>query len=250
LDTGYVEHPFYLAAIGGLCGVLGFRLGWRMNLRAALPLLQGLAGFLAFAVAWRAAGAIASSIAVAGWALGNTLYALPVFAREHESIDARVIGARIYRELRFMSLGELRPDASLRRSARTRELGLLIVFCTAALTTLNLLSLVIGAAMLNAMNAYVAVLLRAARSCWTVRLLAWDGWNVVRATSMTMIGCALAAPLAARLGYPVPWNEVRWLLGMGGIGLVLSPVLRSLLAETTGRLLGRAVELGPRPDRR
>ncbi|HXV75529.1 MAG TPA: hypothetical protein VD788_04360 [Candidatus Polarisedimenticolaceae bacterium] len=245
MEPGLAANPSYLAVIGLLCGLFGFRVGWRTKLPALLPLVQGLVGFVAFATAWRAGGAIASAVAVGGWAIGTTLLSLYVFARD-ETIDDRVIGARRYREFRFAALTSPTGRAPWSWSRLARDAGVTLLFAVAAATTVNLVSLVIGAALLNTMNAWVAVLLRSMHGGWIVRLLVWDGWNLVRATSLVMLGSGLAAPLAARLGYPAPWYEVRWLLGVGGIGLVLGPVLRLLLAGTTGRLLGRTVHLGPR----
>ncbi len=41
--------------------------------------------------------------------------------------------------------------------------------------------------------------------------------------------------------------QIRWLLAVGGIGVVLDLVLELLLSRSSGQLLAAAVELGPRP---
>jgi hypothetical protein len=236
------------ALIGLLCGILGFRLGWRTRDRWALPALQGAIGFVAFAIGWRYGGPIAGAVGIGGWVLGSTLYSLIVFQRDREQIDRRVLHARAYREARVASWppagGGLRSiGASWRRHLRALAVLLLL-----ALLTANLLSMIVAAVLLNAMNAYVAVMLHSATRPWTVRLLGWDSWNVVRATAYVMLCSACATPLATRLGYPASAPHVRWLLVMGLLGLALGWVLELLLGRSCSRLISKAVELGPRTE--
>jgi hypothetical protein len=242
------ENPLYFGVVGTLCGVLGFRLGWRSGSRFALPLLQGLFGFFAFAIAWRVVGAIFGVLAVGGWAIGTTLYSIHLFKKQRDRIDERVLRARAYRESMFAWLRSGRgPESQPLITARTHLMELLLYLAAATLTA-NLLSIVMGAILLNHMNAYVSVLLLSARRKWTVRLLAWNSWSVVRVGAYIMLGSASAAPLAGWFGYPASLTRVRWLLYMGGIGVVLDLVLKLLLSRSCGRLLAGAVELGPSPD--
>ena len=242
-------HPAYVAALGLLCGAVGTRWGWRAGHRIVLPAMQGAVGFTAFFTAWHAGGPIAAAVASVGWAVGTTVASLVLFSGDRERIDERVLGARRFREQRFAALDPHTParprwDALL--ASRTRTVA---PFLAAALASANLLSLVLGALLLNAMNAYVVALVAAAeRRRGMVRLLAWDAWHLARAAALCLLGSACAAPLAATLGYRAAPEEVRWLLYLGGIGLVLDLLLELLAGPTSRAVLGRAVALGPRTE--
>jgi len=238
-----MQSPAYFAVIGLLGGVVGFRLGWRSGRAWLLPLLQGALGFVAFVSAWRGGGPIHGVWAVLGWALGTSSVALLAFRSAPERIDECVYRARPYREemsdwLRTGRGPETRPIATARR-----HLFELAAYLAAALATANFLSLVMGAVLLNYMNAYVARLLAAATRPWTVRLLAWNSWSVVRVVAYVLLGVACAAPLAGWFGYPADLAEVRRLLQLGGIGVVADLLLKLLLSRPCGRLLSAAVDL-------
>ncbi|MHC4990576.1 MAG: hypothetical protein ACYTGC_06305 [Planctomycetota bacterium] len=239
----FAQSPAYFVVLGLLCGLVGFRLGWRSARASLLPLIQGLFGFVAFATAWRGGGAIPGALAVGAWAVGTTLYALPVFLRHPQETDRRVWRARPYREqmLDWLRTGkgpETRPLATAR--AHLYELA---AYLAAATLTVNLLSIVLGALLLNYMNAYVSRLLVAARRAWTVRLLSWNVWSVIRVAAYVMLGSAAAAPAAALLGYPSPPGQAEWLLWTGGAGVVLDFALKLSLSRPCGRLLGAAIDL-------
>ena len=240
--ASFANSPPYFAVLGLLCGFVGFRLGWRSGNRFLLPLAQGLLGAVAFAAAWRTAGALVAALAVGGWALGLTLAGLYVFRHEGRHVDRRVLGAARYRDemLDWLRTGrgpESRPLATLR--AHAAELA---VYLAAALATGNLVSIVMGAVLLNKMNAYVAALLRAAKRPWTVRLLAWNCWSLLRVAAYVALGAACASWLAARAGYPAPRSEIVALAWAGGAGVVADLLLKLALSRPCGRALGAALD--------
>jgi len=242
LAAQLLHSPAYYAVLGLLCGIVGFRLGWRAGVRIALPAIQGLLGFVAFATAWRMAGPLVAALAVGAWALGSTLTGIPAFRGRPREADRLVLGASRYRSemLEWLSTGrgpESRPLATLR--AHLVELA---VYLVAALASANLLSIVMGALLLNRMNVYVACLLAAARRPWTVRLLAWNSWSLVRVASYVMLGSACAAPLAALAGFPARREPVLLLALLGGAGVVADLLLKLALSRPCGRALSAALE--------
>jgi len=242
LYPSLVGSPLYFATLGLLCGAVGFRVGWRARNRFFLPLFQALLGFFAFVTAWRVAGAFGGATAESGWALGSTIAALFHFRRDAESVDAVVLRARSYRESMFAWLRTGRgPEAQPFRTTG-RHLVELTAYLVAAVVSANLLALVLGAVLLNYMNAYVVRLLVVARRPWTVRLLAWNCWSLIRLTAYIMLGSACAAPLAARLGRPAEAAEIRWLLYLGAAGVLLDLLLKLALSAPCGRRLADAVE--------
>jgi hypothetical protein len=242
LTAQLLHSPAYYVVLGLLCGIVGFRLGWRAGIRQALPAIQGLLGFVAFATAWRMAGPLVAALAVGGWALGSSLAGIPVFRGQPDHADRLVLGASRYREemLEWLRTGrgpESRPLATVR--AHSIEL---LVYLAAALASANLFSMMMGAALLNRMNVYVAALLVSARRPWVVRLLAWNVWSLVRVAAYIVLGSACAAPLAALAGFPARRETILLLALLGGAGVVGDLVLKLALSRPCGRALSGALD--------
>lgn len=237
-----LHGPAYYVVLGLLCGVVGFRLGWRGAVRFVLPLIQGLLGFVAFATAWRMAGPLVAALAVAAWALGSSVSGIWVIRQWPDEADRRLLGASRYRAemLAWLRTGR-GPESRPLATARSHLVELLI-YVAAALASANLLSIVMGALLLNRMNAWVATLLAAARRPWTVRLLAWNVWSLVRVAAYIMLGSACAAPLASLTGFPARNESVTLLLLLGGAGVVLDLVLKLALSRPCGRALSAALD--------
>jgi hypothetical protein len=252
LAAQLLSSPAYYAVLGLLCGIVGFRLGWRAGVRYALPFIQGLLGFVAFATAWRMAGPAVAALAVGGWALGCTVTGVAAFRGRPDDTERLVLGASRYGNemLEWLRTGrgpESRPLVTLRA-----HLVELLLYVAAALASANLLSIVMGAVLLNRMNAWVATLLDAASRPWRVRALAWNVWSVVRVASYVLLGSACAAPLAALAGFPARRESVLLLASLGGAGVVVDLVLKLLLSRPCGRALSGALDwesgaLGARP---
>jgi len=240
--SGWASTPIYYVAMGFLCGVVGFRLGWRLPGRVALPLLQGTFGFFAFAASWRVVGPHRAALAELGWVLGTTVVALYVFRAEPAHVDERVWRAATYRRemLRWLRSGhgpESRPSATV-----VRHLAELAIYLAAALVSGNLLALMLGAVLLNYMNAYVARLLSVAKNGWSVGALAWNVWSIVRVAAYVALGVAATAPLAARWGYPALPGAVDPYWIAGGIGVLLDLLLKLSLSKVCGRRLRAALD--------
>lgn len=235
--------PAYLMTFAAICGVAGFRVGWRSGNRFALPLAEGALGWTAFALAWTSRGPLWGAAAAGVWALATSVVSLYFFRRDAKRTDALVLRAAAYRAtmLAWLTTGrgpESRPWATV--GAHARELS---IYLAAALLTANLASLVLGAALLNFMNAWVASLLRAARRPARVAALGWGSWSVVRVAAYIMLGAAAAAPLASAAGYPAPEGALAVLAAAGGLGVALDLALKLALSRPQGRLLAAAVDL-------
>jgi hypothetical protein len=234
--------PAYFIVLGLLCGVVGFRMGWRGRNRWFLPVTQALMGFLAFAASWRTTGPLYAAATVVGWAAGTTLVAIHTFRREGTDVDAIVLRAATYRATMrawLQSGGGFPPGATL--LAHARELALYLLLAAASA---NLLGLLMGAVLLNSMNAWVATVLGAARQPGTAAIYAWPVWSVVRVLAFILLGAAAAAPLAALAGHPGDPAQLRVLWIAGGAGIVLDLVLKLTLAPACGRKLAAATEFG------
>ena len=235
--------PGYFLVLAFVAGVVGFRIGWRMKSRLVLPVSQALLGWVAFLFAWTTVGAFWSAAAVGAWAIGTTLASVFVFVGRPEATDLRVIRATEYRAsmLEWLESGR-GPEASV-LSTIVRHLREAIWYTAAAIATANLASLVMGAILLNFMNAYVATLIRAARRPGLVVLLAWNLWSVVRVAAYVMIGAGASAPMLRLFGRAVDTEAATALVVAGSIGLGLDVALKLALSRSAARLLRGAIDL-------
>ena len=235
--------PHYSLIFSFLCGVVGFRIGWRFGNRVVLPLVQSALGWAAFLLAWDVVGPAWAAASVGMWILGTTVASVYVFVSHPKETDERVVRAAPYRAsmLAWLETGsgpEKRPAATA--ASHFREV---IWYTAAAIATANCASLAMGVVLLNEMNAYVATLLRAATRTGTVLLLAWNVWSVVRVSAYVLIGAAAAAPVLRLSGWRVDSPTVRAMALAGAIGVVVDLVLKLALSRWCGRTLVAAIDL-------
>ena len=243
MPASWALTPPYVLLFAFLCGIAGFRVGWRIGNRFALPIAESALGWVAFLLAWTIAGTGWAAVSVLLWAAGTSFASIYVFLSHPKETDERVIRAASYRAamLTWLRTGagpESRPIATARQHLREA-----IWYTAAAALTANLGGLAMGAVLLNYMNAYVATLIRAARRTGPVLLLAWSVWSIVRVVAYVAIGAASAAPVLRLAGWRVDSPMVRMLAIAGAAGLLLDLVLKLALSRPCGRLLAAAVDL-------
>ena len=235
--------PPYFLVFGFLCGVVGFRIGWRLGGRVALPIAQAASGWTAFLMAWAVVGAGWAAASVASWALGTTIASVAAFLRHPEDTDRRVLRAASYRAsmLTWLETGvgpERHPVATARQHLREA-----IWYTAASIATANLASIAMGAVLLNYMNAYVATLLRAATRMPRVLLLSWNLWSIVRVAAYVLIGAASAFPIARLAGWRADAATVKAMAAAGAAGVVLDLGLKLVLSRPCARALVASVDL-------
>lgn len=240
-----INSVLYFALLGLLCGVVSFRLGWRIGGRITLPLIQTLLGFLAFAASWRAGGSIAAAFAAGGWAVGTSLVGVGAFARDPQRAVDAIVGAQNLRRSTFEWIRRGRGPRSGPGATVSRLVRLLSVFLIAAGVSAGALALGGGALMLNAQNASAAALLAGARRPEVVRWLAWNVWSAARVVAFTALGSACAAPVATWLGYPPDPQSIRLLLIVGVVAVATDLALELTLSEAYRRVLSSAVAPDP-----
>jgi hypothetical protein len=243
MPAAWTLSPPYFIAFSFLCGVVGFRMGWRTKSRAALPIFQGAFGWIAYVATFSFVGAGWAAAAVGTWALGTTAISLYVFLGQPVRADEQVIRAASYRAsmLDWIATGagpESKPVATLLQHARE-----LIWYTAAAVMTANLGALILGAVLLNYMNAYVATIVRAARRTAAVLLLAWNVWSIARVAAYIAIGASAGSVILRLARFHVDTQAVRALAIGGALGVTLDLVLKLALSRPCGRALAGAIDL-------
>jgi len=117
------------------------------------------------------------------------------------------------------------------------------LFNLACLASAGLGGLVMGAALLNYMNFYVAVLIREASNPILAAALGWPPWAILRVMGFILVSVPLSARLLRRFrrGRTQP-NISYWKYYLWGAGLVVSDaILKAVLAPFWRGLLARAL---------
>ena len=123
----------------------------------------------------------------------------------------------------------------------------LTLFVILSLLSAGLLSLILGAVLMNYMSFYVGSLLGIARAPGTILMAGWPPWAILRVAAFVVLGVILAGPGLARGGIaPFTWEgKGKWLL-LAGTGLALDVLLKIVLAARWSLLLRAALyPLGP-----
>jgi hypothetical protein len=116
-----------------------------------------------------------------------------------------------------------------------------LLFSLLSLASGSLLSMPMGAVLMNYMGHYVGTFGAASARPGVAILLAWHPWAVVRVGSFVALGVVLAGPVLSRVGrFPFSLRRHRRLLVLASAGLLLDVALKTLLAPGWARVL-RAV---------
>jgi len=243
MRASWALTPPYFLFFAFLCGVVGFRIGWRIGRRVALPLVQAALGWVAFVLAWTTVGVAWAAASVEAWAIGTTVASVYVFLGHPREADERVMHAARYRAQMLAWLETGRGPETRPLETAGRHLREVIWYTAAAVATANYGSIAMGAVLLNEMNVYVATLLRAAKRMGRVLLFAWNVWSVVRVAAYVLIGASAAAPLFRLAGWRADAGSVWALAVCGAIGVVVDYALKLALARPCGRLIASAIDL-------
>jgi hypothetical protein len=115
-------------------------------------------------------------------------------------------------------------------------------FCTLSLATGSMLSMPMGAVLMNYMGHYVGGLAAVSARPVLTACLAWAPWSLVRIASYVVLGVVLGGPVLSRLGhFPFRLRAQAQLLALAAGGLLLDVVLKWLMAPAWSRLLRTVV---------
>lgn len=119
-----------------------------------------------------------------------------------------------------------------------RHLGYAAGFSVASAATGGVLSMPLGAVLMNQMGEYVGAMASKSAHPLTSAILGWHPWAIVRVTGFVMIGVVLSGLVLSRvLRFPFSLRAERRWLQVGSALLVLDILLKWTLAPAWGALL-------------
>jgi hypothetical protein len=176
------------------------------------------------------------------WALliATTMEILAVYAPARG--ESSVIHGTAYRDemIAWVRTGAGR-ESSWRQFVPQQALHLGL-FLFLSLVSASILSLLLGAALVNYMSYYVGSLIGIAQAPTLPLLAGWPPWAILRVASFVILGVILAGPALKRFaGVPFHWEGKKVWLVLAGSGLVLDVILKILLAPRWSALLRSAL---------
>jgi hypothetical protein len=221
--------------------LFSYAIGWAIGAPAAVPILNTLPAFTFMYAALRRGQTSHAIVLMLGWAavmgIGATLVSYLDPAR---TAALFLNGERYAAEMMLWVRTGIGEESSPIRFVPSHAAHA-AVFCALSLATGSVISMVMGAVLMNYMGHYVGRLAAVSARPALTACLAWAPWSLVRIASFVVLGVVLGGPLLSRLGrFPFRLRaHARWLALAAG-GLFLDVVLKWLMAPAWSRLL-RAV---------
>jgi hypothetical protein len=203
-----------------------------------LPLLQVLPAYPILVRDLRDRRPLLAILHMLAWALAIAVTMEALALQRPESGTASVLHGEAYRDemVRWVRTGLGRESSP--RLFLPEHLIHLSLFAALSLLSGSLLSLILGAVLVNYMSFYVGSLLALARHPGTVLLFGWPPWAILRVIAFVILGVVLAGPMLQRvLGIPFHWEKQRSFLLSAGALLILDAVLKAFLAPSWSALL-------------
>ena len=110
-----------------------------------------------------------------------------------------------------------------------------ILYCALALISANFLSLVLGSALLNYMNYYVAQLALRSRKPLTAFVLGWNPWSVIRVISFLWLGTVFGILVSSNIF--ILHYKFNWFWLVPGIAGVIADVVLKIVGSPSWRLI-------------
>lgn len=116
------------------------------------------------------------------------------------------------------------------------------IFVVLSLATASLLSLLMGAVLMNYMSFYVGSLILASSDFRTAVLMGWHPWSILRVAAFVVLGVVLAEPLIQRLlKRPYRLAEAKTYIWLAVAGLIGDIIMKAALAPWWGLTLRKLI---------
>ena len=226
-----------------LATLLSYPVGLAAGQPWLLPLLNAVPAYVTM-VALLGRGDRRGAVgAMLAWAAGLAVFGTTAFALWPAAVDRMVIHGPEYRDEMFAWILTGQGTESSPRLFLPQHAMHLALFVASSLATASVVSIVMGAALMNYMSFYVASLARAGVPAWAVVLLGWQPWAICRVAAFATLGAVLGEPLVARLGgrrYAGLRVARPYLIGAGA-ALAADVALKAALAPAWGLWLRKVL---------
>jgi hypothetical protein len=208
-----------------------YALGWVIGIPLAVPILNTLAGFPFMFSALRQGRVGAAIGRMLIWAAAMAVSATALAYWQQAAAERLFIHGEAYRREMFVWLltgqgAEGDPSRFI-----PQHLAHAAIFCGLSLATGSLVSMMMGAVLMNYMGCYVGALALASQWPGLATVLGWHPWSVVRIISFVTLGVVLGAVLLARIGrFTYRLGNSRTWLSLALAGLMVDILLKWLLA--------------------
>jgi hypothetical protein len=222
---------------------ISYPVGLAIGSRWLLPLLNTAPAYVLMAQRLRAGDRRGALRATLLWALALGVFGTWFFSVWPDDPGASILNGERYRDemLHWIRTGE-GSESSVRLFLPQHILHL-AVFLALSLVSASLVSITMGAVLMNYMSYYVASLARAGAETWAVVLLGWHVWAIVRVAAFCALGTVLAEPLLSRiLRYPYEGlRAARRVIAWAAAGILADWLLKAALAPLWERWLRSAL---------
>jgi hypothetical protein len=222
---------------------LSYPLGLALASRWLLPVLNTAPAFVLMAQRLRAGDRYGAVRLTLLWALVLGVCGTVSFACWPRDPQDVVLHGAAYRDEMFRWIRTGEGAEGHVRQFLPQHLVHLAAFLTLSVLSASVVSMSMGAVLMNYMSYYVASLARAGTPVYAVLLLGWQPWAIVRVGAFCALGTVLAGPLLSRvLGYRdaglAAWRPV---LSGALAGILADWTLKALLAPQWGLWLRAAL---------
>jgi hypothetical protein len=117
-----------------------------------------------------------------------------------------------------------------------------VIFALLSLLTASVLSLLMGALLMNYMSFYVASVIVASHGEWIATLMAWHPWSAIRVASFVILGVILAEPLICKIQKrDYEYLSIRRYFWFALHGLAIDILMKAFLAPWWGTTLRKFI---------
>jgi hypothetical protein len=229
-----------------LATVLSYPVGLALGQAWLLPVLNAAPAYVVMAALLVRGDRRGAVVAMLAWAAALALSGTASFALWPSPVDRLVIHGPEYRDEMFAWIRTGRGTESSPSQFIPQHAAHLGLFVAASLATGSVLSIAMGAVLMNYMSFYVASLARAGAPAWAVVFLGWQPWAICRVAAFATLGAVLGEPLIVRLsgGRYAGLAAARPYLIAAGAALLADVALKAALAPGWGVWLRKVLPAG------
>jgi hypothetical protein len=198
--------------------------------RLALPLLTAIAGYFPFLLRIQVS-LLDGFLILLWWTVILSILVLWFSRRQPELMRSLIWRSQEYSDSMFRWIETQQLPEGSTRQVLFFHFKQTLIYCALAFLSANFFALILGSALLNYMNFYVASLARASAKPRKALWMGWNPWSIIRVVSFLYLGIVVSTPMLWLL-IPIPWKLRLALFAPGLAGIALDLVLKITLSKS------------------